>query len=438
MFNSIKIKLKDILNLSHFSNDNPEEAEQFNKIALLFFLMFIGLVIQFSFAFISYSKGFYVITILDIITSFIIFSIAWHLRKTNNYYFSASIYAFTLGSFFLYLIAVGGINNQGYIWTFLFPVGVIFFFGHRNGLRVATLFLILAMPILFTISVYNEYGIGFKIRYVVAYIAMMMMAYVFELTKKQLSQKILKQNEELRIAKEKAENADRLKSEFLAQMSHEIRTPVATILNYTSLLKSEFENKIPDELEGTFDSIDNASQRLIRTIDLVLDLSAIEAGTYEPVYEDVNLKDEIILPIINEFKHFAESKGIELILCPNSIDGKSFYLDRYTMTQTLSNLVHNALKYTYDGSVEICLDTKNNCPTLLVRDTGIGIAEEYLPNLFEKFSQETQGYTRSFDGSGLGLALVKEYCKINNATIRVDSIKGKGTTFTIQFGKPNE
>lgn len=358
MFNSIKIKLKDILNLSHFSNDNPEEAEQFNKIALLFFLMFIGLVIQFSFAFISYSKGFYVITILDIITSFIIFSIAWHLRKTNNYYFSASIYAFTLGSFFLYLIAVGGINNQGYIWTFLFPVGVIFFFGHRNGLRVATLFLILAMPILFTISVYNEYGIGFKIRYVVAYIAMMMMAYVFELTKKQLSQKILKQNEELRIAKEKAENADRLKSEFLAQMSHEIRTPVATILNYTSLLKSEFENKIPDELEGTFDSIDNASQRLIRTIDLVLDLSAIEAGTYEPVYEDVNLKDEIILPIINEFKHFAESKGIELILCPNSIDGKSFYLDRYTMTQTLSNLVHNALKYTYDGSVEICLDTK--------------------------------------------------------------------------------
>lgn len=68
---------------------------------------------------------------------------------------------------------------------------------------------------------------------------------------------------------------------------------------------------------------------------------------------------------------------------------------------------------------------KNNCPTLLVRDTGIGIAEEYLPNLFEKFSQETQGYTRSFDGSGLGLALVKEYCKINNATIRVDSIKGK-------------
>ncbi|MBU1099494.1 MAG: HAMP domain-containing histidine kinase [Bacteroidetes bacterium] len=432
---TIKTKLIKFLNLAHLSRENMEAMELFNKVALLFFLLFIGLVIQFSFAFISYSKGFYVITVLDVITSIIIFYLAWHLRKTNNYLFSASIYSLTLGAFFLYLIAVGGINNQGYIWTFLYPVGVIFFFGHKNGIRVAALFLILAIPILLTISVYNDYGIAFKIRYIVAYTAMMMMAYVFELTKNQLALQILKQNDELRVAKEKAENADRLKSEFLAQMSHEIRTPVGTILNYTSLLKSEFQYKLSEELAGSFNSIDSASTRLIRTIDLILDLSAIESGTYEPVFEKVQLKTEIIQPIINEFKHFAESKGVELIMCDDMMDANPISLDRYTITQTLSNLVHNALKYTYNGYVKICLRIEEGAPVLIVKDSGIGIAEEYIPSLFEKFSQETHGHSRSFEGSGLGLALVKEYCKINNAVIRVESIKGEGTTFFIEFSK---
>ncbi|KAB2844147.1 MAG: hypothetical protein F9K45_05225, partial [Melioribacteraceae bacterium] len=108
-------------------------------------------------------------------------------------------------------------------------------------------------------------------------------------------------------------------------------------------------------------------------------------------------------------------------------------VDGYTMSQIMANLVDNAIKYTAAGKIELKLHSVNNKPAISISDTGIGISEKYIPKLFTKFSQEEQGYTRKFEGTGLGLSLVKKYCEINNCEISVKSKKGEGTTFTLQF-----
>ena len=237
-------------------------------------------------------------------------------------------------------------------------------------------------------------------------------------------------------AKEKAEESDRLKSEFLAQMSHEIRTPINTIMNFTSLLQMETENQISGELVGGFNSIKNAADRLLRTINLVLNMSDIESGTYEAHHEYSNIINDVIKPLQLEFRSSAGYKNLDLKLTNNSQDDK-VYVDNYTISQILANLVDNAIKYTDKGKIEIIVEDFNDKLKIAIRDTGIGISEEYIPKLFNKFSQEEQGYTRRYEGNGLGLALVKKYCEINSTSISVESKKGIGTSFILLIPRTN-
>ncbi len=237
---------------------------------------------------------------------------------------------------------------------------------------------------------------------------------------------------QLFLAKENAEKSDRLKSEFLAQMSHEIRTPINSILSFTSLIREELEESISDDLDIGFNVIDNAGKRIIRTIDLILNMSAVQTGTYEFNPQKIDIQKDVLSSIYEEFYLQAKEKGIVLELINKSVDPVIF-ADNYTVSQIFNNLVDNAVKYTPVGSVKILIYDTGNTITVSVSDTGIGISEEFLPDLFTVFTQEEQGYTRRFEGNGLGLALVKKYCELNGAEINVESSKGKGTTFTIQF-----
>ena len=237
---------------------------------------------------------------------------------------------------------------------------------------------------------------------------------------------------ELIRSKEKAEESDRLKSEFLAQMSHEIRTPINTIMNFTSLLQMETEDKISEELAGGFNSIKNAATRLLRTINLVLNMSDIESGTYEASHENSNIIKDVLKPVQMEFLGAANSKGLDLNLV-NECSDDMVYVDHYTISQIMANLVDNAIKYTDKGKIDIVVEDNHKDLQVTIRDTGIGISKEYLPKLFNKFSQEEQGYTRRYEGNGLGLALVKKYCDINSTSISVESEKGVGTSFILQI-----
>ncbi len=239
--------------------------------------------------------------------------------------------------------------------------------------------------------------------------------------------------EELLKAKIKAEESDKLKSQFLAQMSHEIRSPINTILSFTSLIENDLKEKLNDELENSFGVIKSAGERLIRTIDLILNMSEIQTGSYEYSPRKIDIFSDILTPLINEAKVSVKNKKIKFNVKKQTNDTIR-NVDNYTVSQIFVNLLDNAFKYTNEGSVELKISqTKNNKLAISVSDTGIGIAKEYIPKLFNPFSQEEQGYTRSFEGNGLGLALVKNYCEMNNAEIKVKSKKGIGTSFTVIF-----
>ena len=247
-----------------------------------------------------------------------------------------------------------------------------------------------------------------------------------------------KQEEQLIIAKEEAEKSDRLKSEFLAQMSHEIRTPLNNILTYASLLKEELESKLPTELEPSFRVINSSALRLLRTIDLILNLSKIQTGNFDTYFEKINIDQDILYEIILEFYTRANEKNIKLIY-EVTADNKKIFGDNYSTGQIFVNLIDNAIKYTNKGEIKVILYNNSQKEVCVdVMDSGTGISEEFLPALFDPFTQEDNSDRRNYEGTGLGLALVRKYVEINNAKIEVRSKKNKGTTFTIIFKPAGE
>ncbi len=240
--------------------------------------------------------------------------------------------------------------------------------------------------------------------------------------------------EELIEAKEKAESANKFKDAFIANISHEIRTPLNGILGMVSLIKESFEKYIGKDEEQYFESIDNSSRRIIRTIDMILNYSRLHIGEFPVNYQKVEISS-IINGLILEFQSAAKVRSIDLLF-ENKCGNVYLNVDEYSFTQTISNLIDNAVKYTKKGFVKVVLEKNEKSEVIIqVKDTGIGISKDYLKHIFEPYIQEEMGYGRAYDGVGLGLALVKKFVELNNAKINLETKKGVGTTFTINYGK---
>jgi len=243
--------------------------------------------------------------------------------------------------------------------------------------------------------------------------------------------------EDLILAKERAEQADKLKSEFLAQVSHEIRTPMNSMLGFTSYLRDNRIERTREDIDEFIEVVHSSGKRLIRTVELLLNTAQLEVGLYEPTFRELDL-EEILEKLLREFTPAIELK--ELVFKYSAeIKGIMVYADEYSVDQIFSNVLDNAIKYTSSGSItlDLTLDKSNGNIIAELADTGIGMSEEFLSNLFRPFTQEERGYSRSFDGNGLGLCLVKNYCDINNITIGVNSRKNEGTSITLAFRKKN-
>jgi signal transduction histidine kinase len=236
------------------------------------------------------------------------------------------------------------------------------------------------------------------------------------------------------IAKEQADKSNRLKTEFLAQMSHEIRSPLSSIMSFNHLIKEDLNEFITPEVEEYFTVINSASTRLIRTIELILNMSEMQIGSYQSFPKKIDLFNDVLNGIIKEYSKAAQAKQLEFILnCPKP-DIKIF-ADLYSITQIFANLIDNSIKYTKQGFITLSIveNKSNNCVEVTVEDSGIGMTEEYLSSIFEPFVQEEGGYSRRFEGNGLGLALVKKYCDLNNVRIRIESEKNVGSKFILVF-----
>jgi PAS domain S-box-containing protein len=235
---------------------------------------------------------------------------------------------------------------------------------------------------------------------------------------------------ELQAALARAQESDRLKNAFLANMSHEIRTPLNVILGYSALVAEELADMAITSLDPMIDGVKRASKRLLNTIHAVLDLARIQTGIFET--KPATLHPAAVLRKIEaEFEATAVEKGLTLS-CEVADPSLTVVFDEYCLSAALRQLVDNAIKFTERGVVSMSLQRdRSGAVSLRISDTGIGIERSYLPHLFDQFSQEQMGYTRKFEGSGIGLTLVKWYVEANGAALTVDSEKGKGAAFAI-------
>ena len=237
---------------------------------------------------------------------------------------------------------------------------------------------------------------------------------------------------ELNKAKEDAERSDRLKSEFLAQMSHEIRTPINIISNFMQIYEDELQNKLSPELKNSLSAVKTESHRIISTIDSIINMAQLKAGTFTRKLKELNLYDDILKQSIEEWNFLASEKKLELILC-GEMENIFIKGDVYSLNQSFNHIIDNAIKYTDEGTVKLECKSEEENVIVTISDTGCGITEEYLPNIFDPFTQEDQGYNRKYEGNGLGMALVKQYCFLNNASITIKSEKEVGTTVKVSI-----
>lgn len=232
-------------------------------------------------------------------------------------------------------------------------------------------------------------------------------------------------------SKERAERGDRIRQAFIANMSHEVRTPLNIILGYSSLLQDAVEESQREECEEFYSAIDSASNRLIRTVDSVLTMSRYQAGDIRPILMPVTLNKNLVDGMA-KIRSDAELKGLHLAL-RNECETAVLLADPQLLNEILSHLLDNAVKFTREGSIEIHVSREDDELLVDVSDTGVGIAQENLDRIFEPYIQEDMGFTRAFEGVGLGLTLVRTFMDIQGGRITVASEKGKGTTFRLHF-----
>ena len=246
---------------------------------------------------------------------------------------------------------------------------------------------------------------------------------------------------ELNIAKEKAEESDKLKSSFLANLSHEIRTPLNAIIGFSGLIIDETIK--PDERHTFYQIIQKSSDTLLSLINDVLDFSKIEAGHLHIVKSNFQLQllfdnlQRIFNLEISKQQHSDKTKNIDFkINVEQSIKQSYLCTDEVRLKQILSNLISNAIKFTHEGEIEVgCRPKPNGMIEFYVKDTGIGIKKENLELIFERFRKIEDDTVNLYRGAGLGLAISLQLVKILGGTMSVESELGKGTIFyfTIPF-----
>ncbi len=228
-------------------------------------------------------------------------------------------------------------------------------------------------------------------------------------------------------AKEKAEESDKLKTAFLANISHEIRTPMNGIMGFTELLKDP--DMTGDQQQNFIDVIQQSGNRMLETVDNLIDISIIETGQAQIQIKETNINEQLEY-LYDFFKPLADEKGLNLIFnnrLPESL--ARIKTDIQKLNSILTNLIKNSVKFTDSGEIVVDCNLKGSRLEFHVKDTGRGIPLTRQEVIFNRFEQADTSYTRAIEGSGLGLSIAKSYIEMLGGEIRVKSEEGKGSLF---------
>jgi len=230
------------------------------------------------------------------------------------------------------------------------------------------------------------------------------------------------------------ETTRRTREEFLARMSHELRTPLNAVIGFSRVLENNRAgNQRPEDIK-LLGRVRAGGEQLLRMVEDVLEQSRIERGQLELALEETDV-GEIVRRVVRDYRSMAAIKGLQLQLeLPTEIP--PLQLDARRFEQVVQHLVDNAIKFTSDGMVKVTLvsDAATHRPArLVVKDTGIGIPQEQLEEVFEPFAQGETGHDRSYDGAGLGLPLARQLCEAMGCRLEVESQVRVGSRFVIRF-----
>ena len=247
-----------------------------------------------------------------------------------------------------------------------------------------------------------------------------------DITEKNIAEK------QLIASKEKAEEMNKLKGNFLATMSHELRTPLVGILGFAEIFKNELKD--PEQTEMA-ESIYSSGRRLMETLNSLLDFSRLEAQKIEINKKPHNVS-HLVADTVRSFINIAERNNLYLNL--KIVDEEiSASLDAHIFNKIVFNLLNNAIKYTEHGGINVEVDSikegQKRFALIKIKDSGIGIPEASQKIIFEEFRQASEGINRQYEGSGLGLTITKRYVKLLGGEIFLESKVGKGSTFVLRF-----
>ncbi|MFC2048684.1 ATP-binding protein [Elusimicrobiota bacterium] len=352
--------------------------------------------------------------------------------------------------------------NEGIEWTVLLATPKRIIYGNLFNLRLLVIiFIILGITLTFLIALYfsdwitkpigvlnkgarilGEGNLNYRIDLITGD-ELEELAKEFNMMGEELKKSYDSMGEKIRIAtkdlelayeeigkkNEGLEEADRIKSEFLASMSHELRTPINAIIGFTSLMEEGIYGNITEKQKETLKKIMRNTHHLLNLINDILDLSKIEAGRMELHPEKFKLSG-LINEIIIEVSSLAHEKNLEI---KNDLDDKIKMEQDFTrLKQVIMNLISNAIKFTNEGYVQIkTYKDKDNNIAIDVSDTGIGIKEEQLDHIFDEFVQADGSITREFGGTGLGLSISKKLADMMGGKMEVNSVWEEGSTFRL-------